>query len=137
MKPASAIPRPNRSKKATSPPADAKQTPIAIAPEEGEAMKRCAARCGQTVPEFVRAMIQEGIAMLESFDLTSIPCPFCARTDSLQIINWSNGRRDGTEYKGEAVKCNRCESITPAAAWARRGLYLFTPAKAETKGGSQ
>jgi hypothetical protein len=45
------------------------------------------------------------------------PCPFCRRSDSLETLNWSQERYDGTEYIGEAVRCNRCDCIAPLEAW--------------------
>lgn len=48
-------------------------------------------------------------------------CPFCNRTDEIEVINWSNERADGSEYCGEAVKCNRCDAIAPLGTWLSRG----------------
>lgn len=50
-------------------------------------------------------------------------CPFCRQDDQLEIINWVNERADGSEYTGEAVRCNRCDAVTPLFTW----LNLFTP----------
>lgn len=44
-------------------------------------------------------------------------CPFCHLVDQLEIINWENERADGSEYIGDAVRCNRCDAIAPMAAW--------------------
>ncbi len=109
-----------RSKKATSPAAG--QTPINITPEEGKILKECAAKTGQTLEEFVRKIILEGLTKLDCMNLMAIPCPFCNRTDMLKIHPWTSERQDGTEYQGDAVKCHRCEAIATVEAWARRGM---------------
>lgn len=47
-------------------------------------------------------------------------CPFCHRADQLDIIGWTHEREDGSEYIGDAVKCNRCDAIAPLNVWQRR-----------------
>jgi hypothetical protein len=54
------------------------------------------------------------------------PCPFCRKSDRLEIINWSHERHDWSNYDGEAVKCNRCDAIATMAAW-QKGADLPTP----------
>lgn len=48
------------------------------------------------------------------------PCPFCKKADRLSLINWTHERPDGTEYIGEAVKCDRCDAIAPLAVFQSR-----------------
>jgi hypothetical protein len=48
-------------------------------------------------------------------------CPFCRQSDRLETIDWSSERQDGTEYVGEAVRCNRCDAIAPVPAWLSHG----------------
>jgi hypothetical protein len=110
-----------RSEKATEPPADG-QTPINITPEEGKTLRECAAKTGQPVEQFVRKIIVEGCAKLTDAALAAIPCPFCNRTDMLEIYPCSWERPDATEYQGDAVKCRRCEAFATVESWARRGM---------------
>ncbi len=48
------------------------------------------------------------------------PCPFCGRRDKLVMIDWTHERPDGTEYNGDAVKCDRCDAIAPLAVFQTR-----------------
>lgn len=52
-------------------------------------------------------------------------CPFCRAADKLQILEWSTERADGSELQGPAVRCNRCDTISPLATWRR--LLLHAP----------
>jgi hypothetical protein len=122
MNPSPSTPRAKRSQKAASPAGETKQTPIGITPQEGEALGKCSARIGLTVPDFVRKLILEGIAKLDDKNLTAIPCPFCDRTDMLEIIGWNHELPDGTEYQGDAMKCNRCAAVASVESWAKRGM---------------
>ncbi len=49
-------------------------------------------------------------------------CPFCHQDDELEILDWTTERRDGSEFIGEAVRCNRCDAFAPLAKW----LDLFS-----------
>lgn len=122
MKTAATPPKAKRSQKAASPPGDANQTPIGISPDEGEKLRRCADKCGQSVADFVRGLILDASHKLDALDPLAMPCPFCLKTDELEIRRWSQERRDGTEYDGDAVRCHRCEAIATMAAWIKRGL---------------
>lgn len=131
MKPAAAIARPKRAEKKTPPAGDSDKaattpgdghTPIPISPDEGQKLRECAAKTGQPVPEFVRNIISEAIAKLDDANLKTIPCPFCKRTDLLEVHPWTSERPDGTEYQGDAVRCNRCQAIAPVETWIMRGL---------------
>jgi hypothetical protein len=95
--------------------------PINLGPGDGENILKCAARTGVAPESFVLDLLRQGFAKLEDAALISIPCPFCKLADSLEIIAWNNLRTDGTEYQGDAVRCNRCDAIAPAAKWAMRG----------------
>jgi hypothetical protein len=48
---------------------------------------------------------------------TLADCPLCRKSDCLEIVDWIHERKDGTEYHGEAVRCNRCDAIAPLRAW--------------------
>ena len=109
-------------------------TPINITPEEGMKIRECSDKTGLTVDQFVRKVVLERCAKLEDDALTAIPCPFCKSTDSLEILPWTNERKDGTEYDGDAVRCNRCDAIAAADSWARRGLSIFPPAQEQIQG---
>ena len=112
-----------RAKRAKAPAAtpDGGHTPIPISPDEGQKLRACAAKTGRPVPDFIRRIVAEALAKLDDTNLTTIPCPFCNRTDLLEIYPWTSERPDGTEYQGDAVKCHRCEAIAPVEAWARLG----------------
>ena len=45
------------------------------------------------------------------------PCPFCGKRDKLVLIDWTHERPDGTEYIGDAVKCDRCDTVVPLAVF--------------------
>ena len=109
--------------KRTAAPTTSDPTPINITPEEGMKIRECSAKTGQTVDQFIRKLALERCAHLEDDALTATPCPFCKRTDSLEILPWSSERRDGMEYKGDAVRCNRCDAIASAESWARLGTF--------------
>jgi len=47
-------------------------------------------------------------------------CPFCQLSDRIEIISWSNERADGSEFIGDAVRCNRCDAVVPLHLWQRR-----------------
>ncbi|MEP2776790.1 MAG: hypothetical protein ABJQ29_11385 [Luteolibacter sp.] len=83
----------------TAAPTTGDPTPIDITTEEGMKIRERSAKTG----------------------LTAIPCPFCKRTDSLEIIHWTSERKDGAEYEGDAVKCNRCDCIASVDSWTRLG----------------
>lgn len=119
-----------KQKKAAAIPSDG-QTPVNITPDEGKKLRECAAKTGQTVAEFVRQILLEGIAKTEGANLNGIPCPFCRQTDCLETIAWTSERRNMTEYQGDAVKCHCCEAIAPATAWEKLGQRNG----AEMKGG--
>jgi hypothetical protein len=110
-------------KPAPAPPPD-NATPIGISPQEGGKLRRCAEKCGQSVEAFVRGIIIAGLDVLDGLDPLALPCPYCGKTDELEIVNWSQERRDGTEYIGDAMRCHRCESIVTLAAWMKRGLRV-------------
>jgi hypothetical protein len=112
--------RAGRSQKAAAARA-ASPNPINITSEEGKQLRECAAKTGQTVEQFVRKFTLEACAKLADDALTAIPCPFCNRTDMLIILRWTNERPDGTEYIGDAVKCERCDAIAAVESWARLG----------------
>ncbi len=95
--------------------------PIGITDEEEMEIKECAAKTGQPVDHFIRKAVLGRCAKLNDKALVAIPCPFCKSTDSLEVLPWISERKDGTEYDGDAVKCTRCDSITPVASWARLG----------------
>lgn len=113
--------RPAGASKKTASPTTSDPTPINITPEEGVKIRECSAKTGQTVDQFIRKVVLESCAQLDDDALTAIPCPFCNRTDSLEILDWCSERRDGTEYEGDAVRCNRCDAIASAESWARLG----------------
>lgn len=48
------------------------------------------------------------------------PCPFCGKSDRLVVIDWTHERPDGSEYIGDAVKCDRCDAIAPLAVHQSR-----------------
>lgn len=48
------------------------------------------------------------------------PCPFCKKTDRLSLIQWIHERPNGGEFKGDAVKCDRCDAIAPLAVFQSR-----------------
>lgn len=120
-------PHPARTSKKTAAPTTSDPTPINITTEEGKKIRECAAKTGQTVDQFIRKVVLERCAKLEDDALTAIPCPYCKRTDSLEIISWSNERKDGTEYVGDAVRCRRCDSIASADSWSRLGTPILSP----------
>ncbi len=97
-------------------------TPIGISPEAGKSLRLCAENFGQSVESFVRDVILDSLEMLDGIHPLELPCPFCLKTDELEIYNWSQERRDGTEYIGEAMRCHRCEAIATMGAWMKRGL---------------
>jgi hypothetical protein len=97
-------------------------TPIGISPEEGDKLRRCADKCGLSVEAIARGIILDGLEKLDAFDPAAMPCPFCMKTDELEIVTWSHERRNGTEYLGDAMRCHRCESVVTLAAWMMRGL---------------
>lgn len=105
---------------------------IRITTAEGDLLRARAAASGQSVEEFVRSAIIHGISKLDPLRLLSIPCPFCGKIDMLEIMHWSQERRDGTEYDGDAVRCHRCEAIAPIAAWSKREPAAHGPAKSRT-----
>jgi hypothetical protein len=115
-------PDPAKKPKKSTTPAPSEPTPIGIGPEEGERLRKAAARTCTDVATFVRRLILEGVAKLQDEYLTAIPCPFCNQTEHLEIIDWSNERPDGTEYDGDAVRCNQCTAIAPVEAWAIRAI---------------
>lgn len=48
------------------------------------------------------------------------PCPFCRRSDRLQILGVSFERYDFSEVHCDMVKCHRCDCLVPLAAWQGR-----------------
>lgn len=48
------------------------------------------------------------------------PCPFCGKSDRLVVIDWTHERPDGSEYIGDAVKCDRCDAIAPLTVFQSR-----------------
>jgi hypothetical protein len=133
MKTKSAMSRAKR-KNPASPSVSMRQTDIGILPNEAKTLRRCAEKCGQSVETLVRGIILEGLQKLDALQPTAIPCPFCFKTDELEIINWSNERADGSEYNGKAARCNRCDAIAPLSAWIKRG-QLGDSSHASCKGG--
>jgi hypothetical protein len=115
--------------RSAAPPEPANATPIGISPEEGDKLRRCAEKCGQSVPAFVHGIIIAGLEKLDGLDPLHLPCPYCDKVDELEIVTWSQQRRDGTEYDGKAMRCHRCVSIVPLAAWMKRGLHINTAFK--------
>ena len=107
----------------SAPPETSDPTPINITTEEGTKIRECPAKTGLPVNQFIRKVVLEQCSKLEDSALLAVPCPFCKRTDSLEIISWSHERDDGSEYIGDAVKCNRCDSVSSVESWAR----LSTP----------
>lgn len=98
-----------------------KESPTAInmTSEEGTLLSDSAKSIGIPVAEMVRLASLEFAARLKPDRLLATPCPFCRQSDLLEIINWNHERPDGTEYQGDAVKCNRCDAVATASAWAR------------------
>jgi hypothetical protein len=45
------------------------------------------------------------------------PCPFCRRSDRLQILGVSFERHDFSEVYCDMVKCHRCECLVPVGVW--------------------
>jgi len=44
-------------------------------------------------------------------------CPFCDKTDHLEILTLTTERPDGSEFIGDAVKCTLCEALAPLIVW--------------------
>jgi hypothetical protein len=94
-------------------------TPINITPNEGIRLRAASNYHGVDLADVVRTSIIEAIEKLESIDPVLVPCPYCGKSNALEIIKWVNERRDGTEYQGPAVRCNRCDSISSMPSWLR------------------
>mgnify|MGYP000035337292 CR=1 FL=1 len=84
--------------------------------------------------DFARGIIINGLERLDSIEPLDLPCPYCDKTDELEIISWSQEKRDGTDFDSLAVRCHRCESVVTLPAWMMRGLR-FENGTAARKGG--
>jgi hypothetical protein len=105
-----------------------KQTMKAKSPETREIKRPLNSGMQTPIPvaDFVRAAILDHLEKSESLPPTSIPCPFCNKTDSLQTIQWCHERPDQTEYNCDAVKCVRCDAVAAVPTWMKRRTSAAT-----------
>lgn len=72
-------------------------------------------------PSYAAALLSDDEAKAPRCSEINPPCPFCRQADRLETIGWTNDRADGSEYVGDAVRCNRCDAIAPLPAWLSLG----------------
>lgn len=93
--------------------------PVEFSASEMKRIRICAEAKGITIKALMTEAITAGLQRLRDFP----PCPFCARADMMRETEWTHEHRDGSEYIGPALICDRCDAIAPKGRW----LLLGTP----------